>query len=169
LQGRNFLVKRHKFNLILPSFIAIQGRATWGWNSDVWREKIMKLSYILALYLIWPAIVVVVWGELTPNPPHMVALFWDKLLHFTAYFGLAGLATVALNARKRAVWAVLALIALGGALEILQGFTGRDPDIYDELANTLGALSGGSVGWLLMATLGKKFNFPGRESGAALH
>jgi hypothetical protein len=30
-------------------------------------------------------------------------------------------------------------------LEILQGYTGRDPDIFDELANTLGVCSGAIV------------------------
>ena len=116
----------------------------------------MKWSHALALYLFWPAFVLVAWGELTPHPPHDVALFWDKSLHFTAYFGLAGMAAVALRRRNDAVWAVLGLILLGGALEILQGFTGRDPDIYDEIANTLGALSGAGLGRLLIWVLQPK-------------
>jgi len=119
----------------------------------MWREVLMKWSHVLALYLFWPAVAVVVWGELTPQPPNLEAAVWDKLLHFTAYFGLAGLATVALNARRPALWAVLGLAILGGALEIVQGMTGRDPDIYDELANLLGALTGGAVGWLMMTAL----------------
>ena len=114
----------------------------------------MKWSHALALYLFWPAVVLVAWGELTPHPPSIVALFWDKSLHFTAYFGLAGMATMALGEGKRAAWATLGLIVLGGVLEILQGFTGRDPDIYDELANTLGALTGGGAAWLLINLLG---------------
>ncbi len=129
----------------------------------------MKWSHVLALYLIWPAIVVVMWGELTPNPPHLEALVWDKVLHYIAYFGLAGLATVALNARRQAIWAVLALVALGGALEILQGFTGRDPDIYDELANTLGAFTGGAAGWLVMAALSRNLGPVGRGPDATIH
>ncbi|MGA7676382.1 MAG: VanZ family protein [Rhizomicrobium sp.] len=123
----------------------------------------MKWSPALALYLFWPAIVLVTWGELTPHPPDLTAHIWDKALHFTAYFGLAGLATVALDARKAAIWAVLGLVVLGGALEILQGFTGRDPDIYDEIANTIGALTGGCCGWLLMNLLQTKPAVPGRE------
>jgi VanZ family protein len=123
----------------------------------------MKWSHILALYLFWPAIVLVAWGELTPQPPGMETAIWDKALHFTAYFGLAGLATVALDARKQALWAVLSLAILGGVLEILQGFTGRDPSLYDEVANILGAGSGGCCGWLAMSLLQSKPLVPGRD------
>ena len=109
-----------------------------------------------ALYLFWPAVALIVWGELTPHPPSFTEHFWDKSLHFTAYFGLASMATVVLGVRWRTLWAVLGLIALGGALEILQGFTGRDPDIFDELANTLGALSGALVAIGFLRIFGKR-------------
>ncbi|MGC9953928.1 MAG: VanZ family protein [Rhizomicrobium sp.] len=123
----------------------------------------MKWSHLLALYLFWPAVLLVVWGELTPNPPDLEVVIWDKILHFIAYFGLAGLATVALEARRPAVWAVLVLAVLGGMLEILQGFTGRDPSFYDEIANILGAAMGGCSGWLLMTLLQAKPLIPERE------
>jgi len=100
-------------------------------------------------------------GRTDPQPPGMEAVIWDKALHFTAYFGLAGLATVALDARKQALWAVLSLAILGGVLEILQGFTGRDPSLYDEVANILGAGSGGCCGWLAMSLLQSKPLVPG--------
>jgi len=123
----------------------------------------MKWSHVLALYLFWPAVLLVAWGELTPQPPGMEGVIWDKALHFMAYFGLAGLATVALDARKPALWAVLSLAFLGGALEILQGFTGRDPSLYDEMANILGACLGGCTGWLLISLLQGKLLVPGRD------
>jgi VanZ family protein len=123
----------------------------------------MKWSHVLALYLFWPAVLLVAWGELNPQPPNLEVVIWDKALHFMAYFCLAGLATVALEARKPAVWAVLALMILGGALEILQGFTGRDPSLHDEIANILGAGLGGCSGWLLMRLLQVKLPVPGRD------
>ena len=123
----------------------------------------MKWSQVLALYLFWPAVLLVMWGELTPHPPNLEAMFLDKSLHFMAYFGLASLATIAFNARRPALWAVLGLVVLGGLLEILQGFTGRDPDLYDEVANTLGAVTGGCSGWLLMSLLQAKLLVPGRD------
>ena len=46
------------------------------------------------------------------------------------------------------------MILLGGVLEILQGFTGRDPDIFDVVANSLGALAGtgggGALCWIAL-------------------
>lgn len=112
-----------------------------------------RLTHVLRrvlAFLFWPAVVVVVWGELTPSPPHEVQHVWDKLLHFTAYFGLALLATLAVRASRSAIWAVLALCAIGGILEIVQGLIGRDAEILDEVANTLGAVSGGLLGWMLV-------------------
>jgi len=114
------------------------------------RAKLAKMSAELALWLFWPALCVVIWGELTPHPPGFVAHIWDKALHFTAYFGLSALAAVRLDARRMLIWAVLGLIAMGGALEIFQGFTGRDADIFDEVANSLGALCGAAVGLLFL-------------------
>jgi VanZ family protein len=107
----------------------------------------------LAFVLFWPALALVVWGELTPHPPTMHAP--DKLLHFTAYFGLAGIATVALQRIPRVLTAFLALVLLGGALEIGQAFTGRDAEILDEVANALGATLGmlSGLGFLQLVAL----------------
>src|SRR5215472_12399786 len=121
-----------------------------------WKDLLMKSTYMAALYLFWPAVALIAWGELTPHPPAFTEHFWDKSLHFTAYFGLASMATVVLGIRRRTAWAILGLIALGGVLEILQGFTGRDPDIFDEVANTLGALSGALVGVGFLWVFGKR-------------
>lgn len=106
-------------------------------------------------WLIAPALVVVIFGELT----HLSAIgvlesyFWDKSLHFTAYFGLSLMTTIAVRANRNALWWALGLVLMGGALEIIQGFTGRDADIFDELANTIGVLSGLGVGWLGISLL----------------
>jgi VanZ family protein len=110
----------------------------------------IKFLHRLAVLLFWPAVVLVTWGELTPSPPHLETHVWDKLLHFTAYFGLAGMAALSLKSRRALLYAVLALIVFGGLLEIVQGLTGRDADILDELANTLGAVSGALVGLLFI-------------------
>jgi VanZ family protein len=106
----------------------------------------------IAFWLFWPALIVVSWGELAPNAPDMHAP--DKVLHFLAYFGLSGLATTALRHRRAVILAALALIALGGALEILQMFTGRDAEWLDEAANTLGVLSGACAGLVLLRLVG---------------
>jgi VanZ family protein len=121
-----------------------------------WRERLMKWVPLLALYLFWPTVLLVCWGELNPHPPGLEGIIWDKALHFMAYFGLSGIATVALKADRRSVSAVLGLVLFGAALEVLQGFAGRDPSWYDQLANTLGAMSGGGMGWLLIQVLRSK-------------
>ena len=93
-------------------------------------------------WLFWPALVVVVWGELTPHPPKLTELLWDKAEHFIAYFGLTLLASLAWGLRRSLAWIFASLVALGGALEIIQSFVGRDADWWDFFANDLGAVTG---------------------------
>ena len=120
----------------------------------MWRLKTLKLLQNLSLWLFWPGVALIVWGELTPHPPDLsFILRWDKAQHFTAYFGLAAMATMILGLNRRLGWAILAVILLGGGLEILQGYTGRDPDIFDFIANTIGALSGTAVAALCWIVL----------------
>lgn len=47
---------------------------------------------------------------------------------------------------------------LGGLIELLQGFTGRQPDIWDGVANSLGSSLGVLAGWIgfyLVSKLGQ--------------
>jgi VanZ family protein len=115
----------------------------------------LKFLQNLSLWLFWPGLALIVWGELTPHPPDSSSILaWDKAQHFTAYFGLAAMATtMVLGLNRRLAVAILGVILLGGGLEILQGYTGRDPDIFDFAANTLGALSGTAVGTLCWIAL----------------
>jgi VanZ family protein len=99
-----------------------------------------RITYVILFY---PALLLVIWGELTPRPPEVIEGDNDKLLHFIAYFGLAAIAAIAVRRRKAAILAALGLIVLGGILEIIQGFVGRDMSLYDEFANTLGVVVGG--------------------------
>ena len=106
-------------------------------------------------WLVAPALLFVIYGELSHD--RMVVLlgsyFWDKALHFSAYFGLCVMTTVAVRANRKALWWAAGLVLLGAALEVIQNFTGRDADIFDELANTLGVVSGLCVGWAGVAYL----------------
>jgi VanZ family protein len=100
--------------------------------------------------LFYPALFLVIWGELgsAPEPPFFDWLgdLKDKGMHFTAYFGLAAMAAMGLRRRQPVIYAALGLILLGGALEVLQGYTGRDMSAYDELANTVGVILGALAG-----------------------
>ncbi|MBS0280392.1 MAG: VanZ family protein [Proteobacteria bacterium] len=103
----------------------------------------MKILRVLSLWLFWPGVALIAWGELTPHPPHLQGpLDWDKADHFIAYFGLASMATMILGLRPRLAGAIAGVILLSGALEILQAFAGRDAEILDFVANSLGALTG---------------------------
>ena len=120
----------------------------------MWKTKILKFLQNLSILLFWPGVALIAWGELTPHPPDLSSILaWDKAQHFIAYFGLAAMATMVLGLNRRLVSATLGVILLGGALEILQGYTGRDPDIFDFLANSFGALSGTAIGTLCWIAL----------------
>jgi len=67
---------------------------------------------------------------------------WDKLDHFTAYFGLSLLATLGWGLKRSLVWVFLGVVALGATLEFLQSLVGRDGEWGDFIANDLGALLG---------------------------
>ena len=111
----------------------------------------LKLLSNLAGILFWVIAVLVFYGELGPGDIGFSV--WDKLQHFGAYALMAGLLTVSLEARRWWLWGLLALVAMGGVLEILQGIVGRDMSFRDEIANTLGVIAGGSMGWAFCAIL----------------
>lgn len=109
-----------------------------------------------------PALILVIWGELTPSEPHILDLFGplnDKLLHFLAYFGLAAMAAAGFKTRKTVLLASLGLIVLGGVLEIVQGFTGRDMSFYDELANIVGVITGAALARAIIERLRRRLGY----------
>lgn len=64
-------------------------------------------------------------------------LIWDKAAHFIA-FGLILWSLGVLFRRLPRTWAALLAIALGAAVEIVQGYIGRDRSWGDLLADALG-------------------------------
>lgn len=93
-------------------------------------------------WLFWPALALVIWGELTPSPPAVIGLVWDKAEHFIAYFGLAAMAALGFGLGRKLAIAIVGILVLGVALELLQRLTGRNPDVKDVIANTLGVVAG---------------------------
>lgn len=108
-----------------------------------------------AVWLFWPGVALIAWGELTPNPPDMVQHIWDKAEHFTAYFGLAAMATLVIGLRRPLAWALTGIVALGGLLEVAQYYMGRDAEWGDVLANSLGVLAGLAVAALFIRVTGR--------------
>jgi len=123
-------------------------------RSIMWKARLVNFFRILSLWLFWPGVALIVWGELTPQPPTFTGLLgWDKADHFIAYFGLASMATLVIGLRPRLKWAILGVIFLGGTLEIVQAFVGRDADFWDFVANSLGAVIGTGIGALFLMLL----------------
>jgi VanZ family protein len=106
-------------------------------------DRFLKFLRLLSLWLFWPGVALIVWGELTPQPPHLEGLLsWDKLDHFVAYFGLAAMATTITGLRPRLIWLIGGIILFSGMLELVQAVMGRDAELLDLAANSAGALSG---------------------------
>ncbi len=88
--------------------------------------------------------VVVVVCLIPPPPLPPLPRNSDKLHHVLSYFALAASA-VQIYRRGAVLWLVgLALVAMGVAIEVLQGAltTTREADPYDALANALGVALG---------------------------
>ena len=78
--------------------------------------------------------------------------FSDKTMHYLAYFILACFLWFAVSPYKKAnwrqfrPWLMFSIVILYGILdEVLQGFTGRSADLFDFLADIIGALTGFAV------------------------
>lgn len=121
-------------------------------------RALLHVARLFDAYAFWPALAVVIWGELAKLPGSIEAN--DKLLHFIAYFGLSWLAATACRERRTAFFACLALAILGGVLEIVQNFVGRDMSAWDEVTNTIGVAVGGSLARMVVEPLRRRFPDP---------
>jgi VanZ family protein len=82
---------------------------------------------------------VIIWGSLTPSLPDIQAPLpqFDKIEHIGAYLLLTAWFSAAFP--KRWPWIAVGFAVFGGLIEILQGYTGRDPDWFDWFADCIGA------------------------------
>ena len=94
-------------------------------------------------------VMLISWLSLTPAPPEIEGDFfgWDKVQHagaYTVFTLLAGWAfgTFSLDLKRRWLLAVVAAVAFGGVMEIVQGlFTRtRTAEWGDLLADLIGAI-----------------------------
>jgi VanZ family protein len=98
-------------------------------------------------------IVAVIVLSLIPKPPIPQPLVIGKLDHLIAYFALAAFA-MQLYLRPRAqLVAAFAMVLLGIALELAQGYltTYRHMAVYDALIDTLGVALGTALAWTPLA------------------
>jgi VanZ family protein len=119
-----------------------QYKAFWGWL--IRDESALTLAAAFAL--------LVALGTLTPSyllPPVPGS---DKFHHFLAYGAIAF--PIAFARSHAAVWIILGASAYGGLIEMVQTHVGRDGDIKDAVANTIGAICGTATGAMLRRIFG---------------
>jgi VanZ family protein len=95
---------------------------------------------VLAMPLFWATLAFTLFAALSPAAQAPTLMPWDKAEHFTAFYVLTGIASAAFP--RRPLWLVgLLLSGLGGAIELVQGQIGRDCDVFDWVADSLGILA----------------------------
>lgn len=106
----------------------------------------MRRLRSLLFLLWWVAILVVMVGSLLPQLAPPSGNLLDKYIHVAAYAGLTLLGLPALSSNLARGGAVVMLLALGIAIEWLQGLSGgREASALDVLANAVGILAGLAV------------------------
>jgi VanZ family protein len=94
----------------------------------------------------WLGVAGVVVLSLLPSPPLLPVEHGDKFSHVTMYALLMWWFAQAWLHRERRAFTAVTLLALGVAIEFVQGWTGfRDFSVADMVADALGI----ALGWLL--------------------
>lgn len=91
-----------------------------------------------------PVFLAVTFATLMPARFEAGAPGGDKLHHFLA-FGMLVLPTALVRPRWT-IWAVLATVAYGGVIEIIQPYFGRERELADVRADAIGAVAAAVIG-----------------------
>ena len=96
----------------------------------------------------WFGVALLIYLSLTPQPPEIPVEQGDKIGHILAYATLTYWWAQLLVTTRRRCWLAAALLALGVAIEYVQGWTGwRSFDYYDMLADAVGIALGWAIAW----------------------
>ena len=130
----------------------------------------LRTNKFSLLFLVWMAFVT--WASLATfhekSAPGIDVPHFDKLVHFSFYFVAAVLGTLSVReiahgrtpVTKTLVWVAFGVIVFGIIIEGLQyGYTpDRQGDLYDVVANSLGAIGGAAaLKWLYSGGGGLKW------------
>jgi VanZ family protein len=72
---------------------------------------------------------------------------FQKMYHGLAFGAIAFVATLAFP--RQVVWIILVTSLYGGAIELIQPYLGRNGNLPDWVADTVGAVTGGGAAWLI--------------------
>jgi len=122
-------------------------------------RAILHAARLADAALFWPVLAYVLWGQLQPDVPRALEGINDKLLHFSAYFVLGAMAGGALRQRGAVKWAVLALIVVGAAVEVIQAYVGRETLALDGVANGAGAIAGALLARFVLDPLRRRWGY----------
>jgi VanZ family protein len=116
-----------------------------------YRQALQRLSWC-AVAVYWLGMF---YGTHTPSPPHTPFGHADKWMHFSAYFGLAVLLSLATSLRRPASWTksvgiVLLLAGYGALDEVTQILVGRDCELLDWCADMVGVTLASAIFWLAL-------------------
>jgi VanZ family protein len=99
--------------------------------------------------LFWLLVLAVLYLALAPAPPKGVSTGWDKANHSLAFMALSAAGFFAYaGTRTRLAWLQVALLALGGGIEIAQYFDPpRSAEWQDWLADAVGMAIGTALAY----------------------
>jgi VanZ family protein len=109
---------------------------------------------LTGIRMIWiGTLLLVVVASLLPMPSMAeMPAHSDKFAHFAAYATLGLLAMLSLSGMRKSVLAAAAMVALGIAVELVQGvLPWRSFEWLDIAANTIGVLAGSALALAVMA------------------
>lgn len=121
-----------------------------GANHGIGRERpsnVLRALRVAALVFV----LVMAWFAFRPSASVPDGLPWDKANHFAGFLVLTAIAACAWP--RRPAWTLwLLLVGWGVAIELIQGtdFIGRDADVWDVVADTVGI----GAGWLAVTLTG---------------
>ena len=105
-----------------------------------------------AFAIVWSSLITILFflpGSALPKENWLGDIYFDKWVHFGFFAVLLFSWAAAFEVRSKWMWLLLAAIVYGAAVEFIQRdwVPNRDFDLYDLLADTLGAIAG-LVVWL---------------------
>lgn len=111
------------------------------------------IQLILIFYIL-----LVIALSLIPTASIGDGLHSDKLAHFIAYGVMGLLAYISVDSIRKKSYMFIFIISLGALLELFQLYIpGRSASYPDIIANTIGAILGYFIGWIVVSRLLNKF------------